>query len=246
MPALAEAPPGEAAQTLRNPHPIADYLPGVYREAFIDERLRTNRESFGSRFLGAFDAVLAPVLASLDNLEAYLDPDTTPDDFLDWLATWVAAAIDGSWDEGRRRSFVAQAAELYRRRGTAAGLRDHVAIQTGGLVEIIESGASAWSTKADGKLPGSPEPVVVVRVTVEDPATIDPAKLDALVRGAKPAHVVHRVEVLAAGSRGARRARPGEAADAAAAAAESETAGGPGSSERSDGEQRLEAGDPPA
>lgn len=214
MRALAEIERGgTAVAALRNPHPIADRLPGVYREAFIDEYRRTARESFGSRFLAAFDDVLAPVIATLDNLDAYLDPGTTPEDFLAWLGTWVAAPVDEGWSLERRRDFVARAAELYRRRGTAAGLREHVAVHTGGTVEIIENGASTWSAKAEGKLPGSPEPVVVVRVTVADPSAIDADKLDAIVRTSKPAHVVHRVEVVGQGgpSRAGRRARASDA-----------------------------------
>jgi phage tail-like protein len=221
----AKAIAGGSEFTLLNPHPLADTLPGVYRDAWLDEYRRTAREPFGTRFISALDTVLAPVLATLDNLEAYLDANTTPEDFLAWLGEWVAASVDAGWSEDRRRAFVGQAAELYRRRGTAAGLRDHVQIHTGGLVEIVENGASTWSPKADGKLPGSPEPVVVVRVTVDDPDSIDKTKLEALVHASKPAHVVHRVEIIGTAQRASRRtkattptladATPDEGSDAA-------------------------------
>lgn len=201
---------------LISPHPLAQTLPGVYRDAWIEERRRTAREPFGTRFISALDTVLAPVLATLDNIDAYLDADTTPEDFLGWLGEWVAASVDNAWPEDRRRAFVGQAAELYRRRGTAAGLRDHVQIHTGGLVEIVENGASSWSAKPDGKLPGSPEPVVVVRVTVDDPDSIDKTKLEAMVRASKPAHVVHRVEVIGTAQRASRKASAGAAPTKAA------------------------------
>jgi phage tail-like protein len=207
---------------LINPHPLAASLPGVYRDAWLDEQRRTAREPFGTRFISALDTVLAPVLATLDNLDAYLDPDTTPEDFLAWLGEWVAASVDAGWPEDRRRAFVGQAAELYRRRGTAAGLRDHVQIHTGGQVEIVENGASAWSAKPEGKLPGSPEPVVVIRVTVDDPDSIDRTKLDAMVHASKPAHVVHRVEVMTTGQRAGRKAKATATASASASATESE------------------------
>lgn len=190
---------------LVNPHPLAETLPGVYREAWLDERRRTAREPFGTRFIAAFDDVLAPVLATLDNLPAYFDADTTPEDFLHWIGEWVAASVDAGWPEDRRRAFVGQAAELYRRRGTAAGLRDHVQVYTGGLVEVVENGGSSWSAKPDGKLPGTPEPVVVVRVTVDDPDSIDRTRLEAMVHSSKPAHVVHRVEVLGTAQRAGRK-----------------------------------------
>lgn len=228
--ALATEPPFE----LINPHPLGETLPGVYRDSWLDEQRRTAREPFGSRFISALDTVLAPVLASLDNLDAYFDANTTPEDFLAWLGEWVAASVDASWPEDRRRAFVGQAAELYRRRGTAAGLRDHVLIHTGGLVEIVENGASSWSPKPDGKLPGSPEPVVVVRVTVDNPDLIDRTKLEAMVHASKPAHVVHRVEIVGSAQRASRKAK------AAAADADADADAGDSSSEdASDGGSQV-------
>ena len=144
----------------------------------------------------ALDEVLAPVISTIDNFASYLDPALAPDDFLDWLAGWVGVALDETWDEARRRMIVAPAVELYRLRGTAAGLAGQVAIQTGGAVEIVENGATAWSVDPGGELPGSPEPLVVVRVTVPDPKAIDTQRLDAMVAAAKPAHVTHRIEIV--------------------------------------------------
>lgn len=207
-----QVPPPAAMATgdefeLRNPHPIVATLPGVFRESWLDEQRRTAREPFGTRFISALDSVLAPVITTIDNVDMYFDADTTPEDFLGWLGSWVAASVDAGWPEDRRRAFVGQAAELYRRRGTADGLRDHVQIHTGGIVEIIENGASSWSPTADGKLPGTPEPVVVIRVTVDDPDAIDRVKLDELVVSSKPAHVVHRIEVLGTAQRAGRKAK---------------------------------------
>lgn len=204
------------AYVLVNPHPLAETLPGVYREAWLDERRRTAREPFGTRFISALDDVLAPIIATLDNFESYLDPTTTSEDFLAWLGEWVAASVDAGWPEDRRRAFVANAAELYRRRGTAAGLHDHVQIYTGGMVEIVENGASSWSANPDGKLPGSPEPVVIVRVIVDDPDALDRTKIDEMVHASKPAHVVHRVELVATAKRASGRAKPGTVEDAVA------------------------------
>ena len=87
-------------------------------------------------------------------------------------------------------------------RGTATGLAEQVEIQTGGAVEIVENGATGWSVDAGGALPGSPEPLVVVRVTVADTKAIDTTRLDALVATAKPAHVLHRIEIIKQGGGG--------------------------------------------
>ena len=80
-----------------------------------------------------------------------------------------------------------------------AVLAGQVELQTGGSVEIMENGATSWSVDPGGDLPGSPEPLVVVRVTVPDPKTIDATRLDAVVASAKPAHVLHRIELVKGG-----------------------------------------------
>jgi phage tail-like protein len=169
---------------LPSPHPLGPTLPAIYQE-----------DGFTQRMLGGLDEVLAPILATLDSFDAYLDPSLTPPDFLPWLAGWVGLALDDTWDEARRREAVARAVELYRVRGTAVGLAAQVQLQTGGSVEIVENGASSWSVDPGGDLPGSAEPLLVVRVTVPDPKAVDGARLDALVASAKPAHVLHRIEI---------------------------------------------------
>jgi phage tail-like protein len=174
---------------LRNPHPLGPSLPALYQE-----------DEFAQSFLAALDEVLAPVIATLDNIDSYLDPYLAPDDFLSWLGTWVAIAIDDEWSVERRREAVARAAELYRLRGTAAGLGQQIEIYTGGTVEIVENGGTAWSIDPGGELPGSPKPLVVVRVHVDNPKSVDASRVDALVAAAKPAHVEHRVEIVKAGA----------------------------------------------
>jgi phage tail-like protein len=173
---------------LATAHPLGPTLPALYQD-----------DDFAQRFLSGLDEVLAPVLSTIDNFDTYLDPALTPDDFLDWLAGWVGMALDDGWEEERRRAIVARAADLYRMRGTAAGLAGQVEIQTGGTVEIVENGATGWSVDPGGDLPGSPDPLVVVRVTIPDPKGIDTGRLDALVSAAKPAHVLHRIEIVKGG-----------------------------------------------
>lgn len=180
---------------LPNPHPFGPSLPALYQE-----------DDFTQAFLAALDEVLAPVIQTLDNLDTYFDPYLTPDDFLSWLGTWVAIAIDDQWSVERRREAVARAVELYRLRGTAVGLGRQIEIYTGGTVEIVENGATAWSIDPGGELPGSPKPLVVVRVRVDDPKSIDVSRVDALVAAAKPAHVEHKVEIV--GLRAAKSAAP--------------------------------------
>jgi phage tail-like protein len=183
---------------LPTPHPMGPSMPALYQE-----------DPFAQAFLEALDTVLAPVVGTLDNLDAYLDPYLAPDDFLGWLATWVGMTIDESWTSERRRQVVARAVELYRLRGTATGLAEQIAIHTGGTVEIIENGGTAWSIDAGGELPGSAKPLLVVRIQVDDPKSIDGGRIEALVAASKPAHVEHRVEIVRLGKKGAAKADAG-------------------------------------
>jgi phage tail-like protein len=170
---------------LTSPHPLIRGLPGIYQA-----------DDFTRRWLAGLDEVLAPAFLSLDGFAAYLDPAITPDDFLDWLAGWVGVLLDENWPVERRRAFVSQAADLYRQRGTVAGVAAHVRTFTGGRVEVIESGGVSWSQQSGGVMPGSPGYRLTVRVS-DTPRPVDRARLEALVANAKPAHVVHEVEVSA-------------------------------------------------
>ena len=172
-----------------SPVPLGPTLPGLYQE-----------DEFTQRFTTAFDEVLAPVMSTIDNFPAYLDPALTPEDFLDWLAGWVGVLLDETWPIERRRAFVSVASQLYRTRGTAAGLAAHVRLFTAGEVEVTDSGGSAWSPTADAEPPGSPDFSLTVKVTPPAKGKVDTARLNALVAAAKPAHVKHTVEVVARSS----------------------------------------------
>jgi phage tail-like protein len=155
-------------------------------------------DPFAQRLTSAFDDVLAPILSTLDNLDAYLDPTFAPYDFVDWLALWVGLAIDENWPLERRRDMVAHMTELYSWRGTARGLRALVALQVGVEPEIEESGGVSWSPVPGGELPGSSTPSLVIRLRVPDPAAVNLVRLDALIAAARPAHIPHRLEVVPA------------------------------------------------
>jgi phage tail-like protein len=170
---------------LISPHPLGESLPALYQE-----------DDFTQRFVSAFDAALAPIFAALDNFPAYLDPWLAPEDFLEWLGSWFGIVLDESWSPARRRALVSRAFEFYRMRGTASGLKEQVEVLTGGAVDLHETGGVSSSTIAGAALPGSPNFALLVRVTLDDPATINLTRLDALVMAAKPAHVTHKVEIV--------------------------------------------------
>jgi phage tail-like protein len=172
---------------LRSPHPLGPALPGIYQD-----------DEFALRFLTAFDDALAPVFSSLDGFEAYIDPDLAPADFVEWLSGWVALALDEDWTLERKRTLVARSVELYRIRGTARGLAEHVELLTGVAPELEESGGVSAATEPGHALPGASEPKAVLRLRVPKPDAFDRRSLEALVEAVRPAHQPIAVEVVAA------------------------------------------------
>src|SRR5262245_21449196 len=115
-----------------------DHLPAIFRQG-----------PFLGRFLLAFERILtgpppgeadpasvpsipAGIEDVLDRIHAFFDPvgdsregpnpPRAPDDFLPWLAEWVATSLRDDWDSETKRAFISQIVPLYRMRGTRAGL----------------------------------------------------------------------------------------------------------------------------
>lgn len=172
-------------EDLASPVPVVEQLPGLLQE-----------DAFTQRFANGFDAVMAPILLTLDNLEAYFDPATAPPDFVGWLAEWVGVALDENWPPERQRALVAGAVDLFNWRGTVGGLSAHVALYAGSEPEIEDSGGSTWSETPNSPLPGEDQPRLVVRVRDAASHSLDLKRLDRIVSVSKPAHIPHRVEVV--------------------------------------------------
>jgi phage tail-like protein len=174
---------------LGTPYPIASLLPAVYQE----------EDPFIGRFTAGLDDVLATVIATLDCLDAYVDPMLAPEDFLAWIAGWVGVTVNENAPVDLHRATVARAAELHRLRGTVRGLRAALELLTGGEVDIADSGGSAWSGRPNAAAPGDPLPWLRVRVRMPADTDWSPDALhtavEAAVVAAKPAHVQHTVEV---------------------------------------------------
>ena len=100
---------------MTSPAPFGQRLPGVLQE-----------DEFLQRFLLAFDDGVAPVFATLDNLQAYHSPALAPEDFLEWLSDWVGTELEGEWSLDQKRAMVAGAVALQHRVGTKAGVAETV------------------------------------------------------------------------------------------------------------------------
>lgn len=166
-------------------HPISSLLPGLYQE-----------DDFARRFTSGLDEVLAPVFCTLDSLDAYVDPELAPMDFVRWLSDWVGMALDETWPEASQRALVRRAAELYRWRGTVRGLAGLVSVYTGLGVEITDSGGAEWSSRPADRPPTRRGHQVKIRLIAPRGTNVDVRRLDRLVTVAKPAHVVHEIELV--------------------------------------------------
>ena len=170
---------------LESPYPLGPALPALYQE-----------DELACRFLSAFDEALAPILCTLDNIDAYLDPLLAPADFVAWLGSWVGVVLDENWPLERQRALVADAAGLFRWRGTVRGLAAHLALYVGSPPVVEETGAVGWSARPGEPVPGG-EPRLTVTVRVPDPSSVDLARIHAIIVAAKPAHVPHHLRVEA-------------------------------------------------
>jgi phage tail-like protein len=151
-------------------------------------------DDFARRLVSVFDDTLSPIFLALDNIPAYLDPSLAPEDFVDWMASWLGLPADREWPLERRRALVAGGAEVVRERGTLTGLARQIELLTGTRPELADSGGVAYSRTPDGELPGSPRAELRVRVRLDDPDAL--ARVRALVESERPAHIIATVEVI--------------------------------------------------
>jgi phage tail-like protein len=182
---LATAPAMRAAvEGLPSPKPIAEHLPSLLQE-----------DDFCVRLTQAFDDVMAPVFATLDCVDSYLDPNLAPEDFVDWLGGWVGVEIDEHWDSSRRRPLLGRISDLYRIRGTVEGLSAHIELYAGVVPEILENGGCLWSQTAESALPGTQGAHLTVRLRVTDPSSVNRATVERIVEASRPAHLSFTVEI---------------------------------------------------
>ena len=152
------------------------FLPAIYAE-----------NEFLGRFLGVFEDPLVPVDDILEHIAFYFDPRLAPSSFLPWLASWFDLALDENWPEERRRELIHRGTELYRWRGTRRGLLAYLRIYAGVEPKIVEH------LKKRG---GGPFRFTVV-LEVEDPSTVDEARIRAIIEAEKPAHTDYTLTIEA-------------------------------------------------
>jgi len=174
--------------------PWIDFLPGIYQDA--DEE----NADFLRRFLLISAHLTSGVEENLEFVHELFDPRITNQNWLPWLASWLAMPLLEGWDEEKRREIIQRTPELYRKRGTAEGLKLALRLFADIKAEIHEGewpypGLVIGRSSTIGKDTVLSPPVFVSQCfTVELPdrkAEISRERLrtvQALVETEKPAH----------------------------------------------------------
>ncbi|MCD4729617.1 MAG: 6-bladed beta-propeller, partial [Bacteroidales bacterium] len=92
------------------------YLPAIYQED------QTSKE-FLERYLSIFETMSYEVEEQIASITQYFDPQATDKQLLNWLAAWLGIAVDENWSEQFKRTFIEEAFQLYKYRGTPTGLK---------------------------------------------------------------------------------------------------------------------------
>jgi phage tail-like protein len=103
------------------------YLPAIYSD-----------DEFLGRYLLIFESILSPIIWLIDNFDMYLSPDTMPQEWMAWVASWFDLLLVADLPLERQRELIRQAGWLFLRRGTRAGLQRLLELYFGVTPEIIE------------------------------------------------------------------------------------------------------------
>jgi phage tail-like protein len=94
---------------------LTHYLPAVYQDD-------PTSASFLDRYLANAEGFLTVLEGRIQQVQELFDPRTVPAEYLDWLASWLGASFDFTWNTATRRFFLENAPRFFQSRGTPDGL----------------------------------------------------------------------------------------------------------------------------
>jgi phage tail-like protein len=112
---------------------IVRYLPSIFNRSDLTGR------NFARDLLWIFQHEFNATDEMLEGLERFFDPLECPQEFLSYIASWVALTLEDDWPEMKKRNLIKKAVELYHLRGTPRGLRVFLRIFTGVDPKIHEN-----------------------------------------------------------------------------------------------------------
>lgn len=107
------------------------YLPEIYEE-------NVEGASFLERYLGIFQSMYEEMTARIEDIPALLNPMTTGQEHLGWLAEWLVLENRAIWNEKQLRYLIANVIPLYQSRGTVCFMKELMRLYTGREAYVIE------------------------------------------------------------------------------------------------------------
>ena len=96
------------------------FLPAVYSAD-------PGSADFLARYLAIAQTSVEDIEAGLASMPALFDPLAVPDAFVNYLAGWLNVPVEGTWTSQQMRLLIDAARGYFRKRGTPAGIKAHVA-----------------------------------------------------------------------------------------------------------------------
>ena len=110
-----------------------EHLPAIYRRSDAVGRNLVRDVCF------LFEHMFDSIDGNLAEGWRFYDPHVSPQEFLQWLASWTAFTVDLDWPEPQKRALIKRAVDLYRIRGTKRGLSLFLKLFTGHEPDIAEN-----------------------------------------------------------------------------------------------------------
>jgi phage tail-like protein len=114
---------------------VQKYLPAIYHEAKFspaaDVDGPSTRRDFLERFVDLFESQFTRIEDRIANAYLVTRAESTPDDSLPWLGSWIGIEPN-SYPPDRRRARLQATPSLYRWRGTAKGVTQALDVATNG------------------------------------------------------------------------------------------------------------------
>lgn len=107
------------------------YLPEVYQREM-------GNNSFLDRYLSIFQSLYDDVGNKIREIPMYLDPQTAPEESLEWLSEWLDIEDPYMWNEKQLRFLLEHAMEFQKARGTKKGIELFVELYTGQKPFVVE------------------------------------------------------------------------------------------------------------
>lgn len=107
------------------------FMPEIYQRD-------TKSREFLERFLGIFQSLYEDMTWSIEHIMNQFWPDEANQEFLSFLASWLAIEDRSIWNEEQLRYLVKNAMRLYKMRGTSQYLQEMIQLYTGRPSYVVE------------------------------------------------------------------------------------------------------------